>query len=681
MTSLVCIELPEQIKLALKVLSQRGISDYEILALTPHVEYALEKLGLAYERPEDYHTEDDINNIGFDNLATQKKFNDMVDSFLQSRWEILNEYKIHPADLNWYYLKKILNAVSIPAFILRRVFEHKQPELVYYFGTRDESINRDLRFLGESVWSKVIQAALGSFEIPGFVIANNSDPRVLSRYQSIQPWNFRVTMKKIALRAFGPAGIRFMRNGMRNTKLFGSLFTALIRKKEIQRLPRVLFLDSNFNLAYLQASIEAKKSFSVLRWAVHPMEFPYYINQPALTKSTLSKAGYSTKHHFSDLCRQMGDDICSRNEFRSFFQFSGIDCYSILERRLRHFFDFSLPDLVNIYLNARVLLKSENPFAVMTSTLGDYGDQTVALAARHENTPFVIYRHGDSSGHIQMRSGVAVTIKNMDLNQPDYVLAFGEGDVEFLETGKRDHVKIIPIGSASLDKLKRPKSKQDGHALRKKYGLSTTKKLVMYVPTDMEGNMRISPHRSRSPSRSYELERALLRTFSEFPDVQFVLKLHITHGHPCSPIVQEIRDLGVKNCVTITDPFSLLIPMADMFITDYPSTSFLEMQTTDKPILVCGHQLPIPMSANWDPSLLDIWQERIAYSDDLEEFTNLLRDYLKNNRFQPVKSENAILKLFGTHLDDGRSVNRAHDFLVSLERSERSKQLEVAETR
>ena len=96
----------------------------------------------------------------------------------------------------------------------------------------------------------------------------------------------------------------------------------------------------------------------------------------------------------------------------------------------------------------------------------------------------------------------------------------------------------------------------------------------------------------------------------------------------------------------MTEPFTNVIPMADMFISDYPSTSFLEMLTTDRPIIVCGHELPLRWSQNWHPSILEMWQERVVYGDDLEQFLQLLRTNLKEERFQPVKSSNTLLKLF-----------------------------------
>ena len=128
-------------------------------------------------------------------------------------------------------------------------------------------------------------------------------------------------------------------------------------------------------------------------------------------------------------------------------------------------------------------------------------------------------------------------------------------------------------------------------------------------------------------------------------------------------------DSKPKNCIAISESFQSVLPMADMFMTDYPSTTFLEMLTTDRPILFCGYELTWPWADDWHPSNQEMWSERVAYADGLDEYLGLMRTYFREERFQPVESTNTLLKMFGTHLDDGKSVERAYEFLESLSSS------------
>ena len=104
-----------------------------------------------------------------------------------------------------------------------------------------------------------------------------------------------------------------------------------------------------------------------------------------------------------------------------------------------------------------------------------------------------------------------------------------------------------------------------------------------------------------------------------------------------------------------------------MFILDVPSTSLLEALTTDRPIILCGYRFPWAWSPNdWHPSILDMWQERVQYEENLREFLDLVRNNLSDGTFKSVNSEDKMLKLFGTYLDDGNSVERTYSFLESL---------------
>ena len=200
------------------------------------------------------------------------------------------------------------------------------------------------------------------------------------------------------------------------------------------------------------------------------------------------------------------------------------------------------------------------------------------------------------------------------------------------------------------------------------------KKTVVYVPTSMDGTIRAAPYRARSPGRMFDLERRIVETLAEFQSINSVVKLPRPVREPCSPIAEFIRDRQWKHINVVTDPFQTVLPAADLFVTDYPSTSFLEMLTTDRPILVCGAELPQKFNREtWHPAVLDMWKERVAYADDLDEFLGLLRTYLREERFEPVHSKNTLLKLFGTHIDDGKSAERAYEFILSLANRQRTR--------
>lgn len=672
--TLVFVELPNQINAALRAVRRRRILDYTLVALTPHVEYELEKIGHPYRRPEDYHSEEDINSIGLEDFSYLDRFCTTVDSFLQARWDFLREQNIRPARWNWYYLKNLTNTLSIRSFILRRIFENEKPQLVFYFGTREEKVNRNLSFTNESAWSRMIALGSNSFSISTEIVAKQTNPSAINAYSDVHQPGSQNTFKKTMRRLLSPEVIRLIRSNYTRAKLLKRRFTSAFRGKKHRSHPTVMVLDTRYNLQHLIAEIEIRDSFGVFYWDVINRFPPIYLNSPGTrTNAQANGPVFSTDRPLikdKDLWAAV-NEILKQSDLT---HLSGIDCFPALERRLKYFFEVTIPQMVNTYIEARTLLQNQACFAVLAAVMGDSAHQAVAAAAKKENVPFIVSRHGDSAGHVWTNCNPTYAharslmyVGHNELRVADYVLAFGEGDVKFLESTQGATAKIVAVGSSALDCLKAPAVRPDKESLALKYGLRIDKKTVLYVPTSMEGNMRIAPYRSRSPSRAFYIEKQFVDVFAEFPNIQFVVKLHCSASEPCSPIAQLIRDRHLENCVISTEPFVSMIPMADMFITDYPSTTFFEMLTTDRPILVCGHDLPKKFNPEkWHPSNLDMWKERVVYADDLDEFLNLFRTHLKEERFQAVRSEDTLLRLFGTHLNDCKSAERAHAFLENL---------------
>lgn len=668
MNNLVFLELPSHIDPALRVLRMAN-AQCRVIALTPHVEYALEKQGLEFCRPEDYHSEEEIEEIGFDDLSSLENLCNEMDDFLQDKIKFLKDANIRPANLNWYQLKRIYNSVSIRAFILNRILERETPKKVFYFDTRNETLDRKLEFQKESVWSRLIPLSCESAGVGCTVIPGNTDPTVLDQYSIYGFWNWQQTVKSFGRRVLGRGGLHRLK--LRYHRVI-SVFLRLrlpLGKTIKPKQNTILALESGYSIGHVLGGIKTHGTFKVLEWPADVKQDPVFTDGSEsliLKKETWSTMGSPELKELSLRTVGIGSEIRSNSSLRRHFQCSQIDCYPVLDRRITRFLEIDLLEMAKTYLMGRAIIRSAKPAAVLAATMGDYRLQVLTLASRHEDVPFVVYRHGDSSGHIQMKSCMMPVLERLELAQSDYVLAAGDNDKEYLESSDICKATILAVGLADLDHLKLTLVPGAKEKLMRKYGLNPQRKLVIYAPTDMEGNLRMAPQRNRTPSLTFDIQRAFLDVFTEFPEIQFVFKLQAIQGHPCSPIIQVLQDLQPPNVIAITDPLTSVIPMADMFITDYPSTSFLQMLTTKTPILVCGHKLPRRWAPDWHPSVLDMWQERVAYTDDLPDFLNLMRTHFREGMFQPIDSSNTLLKQFGTHIDDGKSADRAHEFLKAL---------------
>jgi len=666
--TLVCIELPRQIGSAFKALKKKGISNYRILALTPHAEYALEKLGHESLRPENYHSEEDINDVGLKDVSVLNEFCDFVDESLEKRWEILSENEIFPAHLSWYNLKIMFNSVSIPTFIFKRVLEHEQPQQVLFFGTRPRPVGRDLTFTRESVWSAVIPEACKEAGITAEPLGHDTDPIVLTRCPGAQFSGTRQKLKNLAKFTLGPTGTAVWRASKLKATTILSKQRYSSAGQTISSRPTLLTLERSYSLRHVLNHIDVEGSFNVLHWNIGQAQLHHFANGKDQQPVDMESPDLPSREFLESHGRRLWSEIMDSTQLRGFLRFWGVDVYSVLERRLQRFFEINVPEIVSYYLRARSLLKKVRPTAVLAAPMGDHRRHAVALASKIEKIPFIVYQHGSSRGYVQMESADSEVTEQNDLRSADYVFCFGEGDVQYHQNHANATAEIFAIGSAALDQLRGPVSPGKRAELLSRFGLSADKRTVMYVPNSMDGSVRVAPYRLPSPSSNFQVQQRFLDAFAEFPNVQFILKLHETETNPCSPIAQVVLDRRLDNCRVITEPFTSVMSMADMFITDSPpSTAFLEMLTTDRPVLVCGSLLTqrwVP--GKWHPSVLDMWKERVVYSEDLDEFLDLLRRYLREDKFQAVETYDTLLRLFGTHLDDGNSALRAHDFIASL---------------
>lgn len=664
---LLCIELPNQVPKALDTMRRCNISDFTILALTPHVECALRALRQSYRRPEDYHSEEDINAVGFETLAATDKFCDSVDGFLHNRWDLLKEESIRPARLNWYFLNYLLSTIGIRAFIMRRVLAEELPETVLYFGTRDEPLARELNFVSESAWSRVIPVASAAMGIHHRSIADNTDPSLLSIVPGAQHNGLKESFRKIGLKFLGRRNFEVAKAGYNGIKLVKEQFLASRPGYQLSQRPKVITLDMGYSLGYLMRHVQAHDQFEVIHWDLQKRLPPCFKGRALRSKLRLKRESLPSKPELKRQCKRLWAEFMTQPELQGILRFSDIDCFPIINRRLRRFIEIDLVEIVITFLQARTLIRSIAPFAVLAATMGDYARQAIALAARIEQVPFVVYRHGAGGGYVRSDIFADPVVGQIEHPAADYILTFGQGDVDYYQMVKGARAKPVAVGSAELDNIKKSYSSSNKEHLQRKYGLDTDRRTVVYVPTTMDGNIRTAPYRGRSPSRMFEIESRIIEVFTEFPETQFIIKLPFSLIHPCSPIAQTILEQEATNCLVITEPLTSVLCLADMFVFDYSSTSFLEALTTDKPVFFCGHEYPLGWDPEkWPPYIEHMWNERVVYSGDLDEFLSLLRTNLQEKNYQPVRSNDTFLKLFGTHLNDGKSDERAYKFLNSL---------------
>jgi hypothetical protein len=289
----------------------------------------------------------------------------------------------------------------------------------------------------------------------------------------------------------------------------------------------------------------------------------------------------------------------------------------------------------------------------------------VLQAARARNVPTVIYQHGGTSRTDALAWSSWMT-------QADVLLTYGTGISNQLQRTQpaphRLSAKIIAVGSARLDSIRAGAAHQRCSSLRRRLTRGRhCKAVILYVPTVFGTLGRGYTDLAGYPDVSYfEMQQQILKVFADFPDLTFLYKTLGARNSLPNPLVDIIRK-GPPHIQAINRPAVRdLIWAVDAIIVDHAITALGEALLTRKPVLV------------YDPGALEIIPEapqarallrkRARVSETPDDFVNDIRSFLDSGDFSEIQTPNdEFLCAFGTHLNDGRSAQRAVEQLLLLQ--------------
>jgi CDP-glycerol glycerophosphotransferase (TagB/SpsB family) len=131
-------------------------------------------------------------------------------------------------------------------------------------------------------------------------------------------------------------------------------------------------------------------------------------------------------------------------------------------------------------------------------------------------------------------------------------------------------------------------------------------------------------------------------------------------GKPADPAASLVK----RGRVLEGMPFSDLIWAFDAFVFDIPSTPMFEAMLTDRPILVMVDS----RSTALRPEARAPLQGRAELAEDPGELAAKLEAFLTRDLAGERNGDREFLRLYGTHLDDGASAERAARALIDLAR-------------
>jgi hypothetical protein len=339
-----------------------------------------------------------------------------------------------------------------------------------------------------------------------------------------------------------------------------------------------------------------------------------------------------------------------------------VDYIDVVADWLRGFVCETVPRLIATVDRAAEAIERLRPAAVIAEVTGPASVKAAITAARQHGTPVSIYRHGASLGYLTMEDRLAPEEYHNDARYADTLLCWGGGDVAFFQ--KWSDVKAIAVGATALDELRRLQGSsawaRRRERVRWRLGIPATSPCVAYVLQNTPYAKFATPYRYRLPDVEWAIQRAIVKAFAAHPHAVLLVEAHPARDSAPPPLDALVRDEGLHNVrVSRNDGMGDVLAAADMFITDFPTTAFLEMLTTTKPVFVCGEEMPSAFAPG--PRLAGAWAARVVYRETVAGLLEALAGALATP--PAAASDHRLLRDFGVHLDDGGSAARVMDLL------------------
>lgn len=282
---------------------------------------------------------------------------------------------------------------------------------------------------------------------------------------------------------------------------------------------------------------------------------------------------------------------------------------------------------------------------VITSALCFPEQNYVAHIARSIGKPVVVYQHGGKNYHND-----DLFSETTEMLYADYYLSYGEGvnSTYSKNIGKYKNFKgPVSIGSSAFDTLASQKTGTDN-----KYILYATGKYLLnsgpFASDSIGADIKL--YQSQRKIISY-----LEHLATQQPPYNIIWKLNNT------PLLSDISiEASHVAQVHFEKTFTDLINDASLIILDAPGNTCFEVCSTKKPLFTIHNR------TKWFPEVVELLKKRVVVTFTPDELIEKIDDYLKTGIYQADINNREFINAYGTYLDDGKSVDRAVNFIFSL---------------
>lgn len=589
------------------------------VALAPESAAVLRAAGRPYLALEDAYDPRRIVNLAEEVLQAQQAWARRVDTWLQERFAPFAEQNFRPARLYLYWLKVAFDSLAIRAYPLTWALEQWHPSWIWHPSSAPShaEFGWDLTFR-ESLYPAVLQAVTNKLGIEAQVTVGVESFRT-NDPMSPPHWSKR------------PPAIAWARAA--RAAIGGAWQTAQMLRATGDD---ILILGDSYDLRpVLRAAV--RRRIRVEQWRT--------IVDYAREASTRN----------CDMLRAMSDAwtaALSEIQLLAPVVVDGCDLRQIAEARVRFWWEVLIPQQWSAFVVVRERWRARSVRAVAVSGVADHIERGVFAAMRSLGVRTYMYQHGGFVGACECPPWDC-----NDLALAEYELTYGRGTAQYFSSrptyADGGRATPIAVGSSRLDSLRKT-IHRGRHAPRRKR--------VLLVPNLIPRNNRYFDAGTTPDVLESELQEAMVACAREFAAHEFIFKAFPYHDQRDTPAVALARTPGSNCRVEFDTPLPSLIAEADLIALLFPSTALLEALLSDRAVIVLVDPRFVEMRAAARAAL----ERRATVADAPAQFLDQLRGLLQDGRFQvstPVDDQ--FLREFGTHLDDGKSADRAVAALAS----------------
>jgi hypothetical protein len=606
----------------------KKLEDTRIVALSPFAMYELDKRKLQHRIIEDFYGQERFYRLGIANFKKVEQLCNILDRHIFEANPLIKEKGLRPSFFGFYSLKILYDALSLRVFQLSSMFGAEKPKRVFVYATEKYpfGLSASAPYVAfdnrESVYSRLL--SLGGW---GPEIEPLSSPhQTLTEGSQAQP-QLKNKLKSLVLRY----------------PILSGFFADVKRRGLLESLKGafgppgaspILLFGGGYNWNECEEEFRKRGIGPMIRMRD---DIEYWAEQDR------------NEGRGAD-CLLQG--LSADKEFRNLFIQNNVDFFPLAEERLRFLIERTVPACLKAYSFTSEMLKRRRIKAMLASTFITPTVHSAATAAHNNDIPVVSWQHGNYG-----QFDHPIIVYN-DIMEPDTHFVFGEGVAEkYKGQAKKHKTRIIPMGSTSLDSLRDAKPKAP---IAKPQG----KKTVLYVTTNFyQNNLYTSFYPPFSDNLFWRTQKAILDTLAKHEDYAVIVKTYENPIYMETPLRAYAKEMGFGNCRFVRDEcwFTDLLPLADVIVIDFPSTTLLESLTTSKPIFVCTAHLRIDKPAE------RILKRRAFCYSNIERFTRTLDRYLTTGASEKTDlDDREFLKMYGTHIDDGKSAARAADYVKNI---------------